>query len=36
LRFEAADDLDRLMNLDELEESFSDKRVKFAVEKGGV
>jgi len=36
LRFEAVDDLNKFMNLDELEESFSDKRVKFAVEKGEI
>jgi len=32
LQFEAADDLRKFMSLDELEESFSDKRIKFAVE----
>jgi len=34
LQFEATDDLDKLMSLEELEERFSGKRVKFAVEKG--
>ena len=36
LRFEAADDLEKFMSLDELEEKFSGKRVEFAVEKGEV
>ena len=36
LRFEAADDLDKFMSLDKLEESFSDKRVKFVLEKGEI
>ena len=31
LRFEADDDHDRFLTLDELEEKFSDKRVKFVV-----
>ena len=31
LQFEAADDLEKLMDLDGLEEKFSDKRVKFVV-----
>jgi len=31
LRFEAADELDKFMNLNELEEKISDKRVKFIV-----
>jgi len=34
LQFEAADDLDKLMSLDELEDKFSDRRVEFVVEKG--
>ena len=34
LQFEvAADDLDKFMSLDELEDKFSDKWVKFVVEK---
>jgi len=33
LRFEAVGNLDRFMSLDELEERFSDKRVKFTAEK---
>jgi len=31
LRFEVANDLDKLMSLDELEEKFSEKQVKFVV-----
>jgi len=31
LWFEAADDLDKFMNLDEVEESFSGKRIKIIV-----
>ena len=36
LIFEAPDDLEKLMALEELEGFFSDKRVKFVVEKGEV
>jgi len=37
LQFEAADYLDKFVSLrDELEEGFSDKRVKFIFEKGGI
>ena len=36
LRLEAADELGKLTSLGELEEFFSDKRVKFAVEKGEI
>lgn len=31
LQVEAADDLDKLMSLDELEDKFSDKLVKFTL-----
>ena len=34
LKFEAADDLDKFMSLDELEDKFSDKQVEFVVEEG--
>jgi len=33
LRIEAADKLKKIMSLDELEEFFSDKEVKFVAEK---
>jgi len=36
LRFEAAENLDKFMTLEKLEEEFSGKRVKFAVEKGEI
>jgi len=36
LQFEAADDLVKLMSLDELEERFSGVPVKLVVEKGEI
>jgi len=36
LRIEAADKLKKLMSLDELEELFSDKHVKFVAERSEV
>ena len=36
LEFEATDELDKLMSLDELQNKFSDKRVKFVVERLGL
>jgi len=36
LQCEATDDLNKFMSLDELGETFSGKRVKFAVERGEV
>jgi len=34
LEFEAANELDKLMSLDQLEDKFSDKRVEFVAKKG--